>query len=100
MGTDLADAWVGTFDILAGQVEPAAGVRVDGGTVVTQSAPSFPAAPATLELPLGLQTHAAAVSLRCTLVQVHCGERGSSDGVYILYFITFNNYGRTLVSRP
>lgn len=74
MGTDLGDAWVGTFDILAGQVEPAAGVRVDGGTVVTQSAPSFPAAPATLELPLGLQTHAATVSLRCTLVQMHCGK--------------------------
>lgn len=74
MGTDLGDARVGTFDILAGQVEPAAGVRVDGGTVVAQSAPSFPAAPATLELPLGLQTHAAAVSLRCTLVQMHCGK--------------------------
>lgn len=73
LGTDLADAWVGTFDILAGQVEPAAGVRVDGGTVVAQRAPPFPAAPAALELPLRLQTHPAAVSLRCTLVQVHCG---------------------------
>lgn len=74
MGADLGDAWVGALDILAGQVEPAAGVRVDGGTVVAQGAPSFPAAPAALELPLGLQTHAAAVALRCTLVQVHCGE--------------------------
>lgn len=71
MGTDLGDAWVGTFDILAGQVEPVAGVKVDGGAVVPQSAPPFAAAPATLELPLCLQTHAAAVSLGRTLVQVH-----------------------------
>lgn len=75
MGTDLGDAWVGTFDILAGQVQPAAGVGVDGGAVVTQGAPSFPAAPATLELPLSLQTHAAAVSLGRALVQMHCGEQ-------------------------
>lgn len=34
MGTDLSDAWVGTLDILAGQVQPAGGVRVDGGAVV------------------------------------------------------------------
>lgn len=74
MGTDLGDAWVGALDILAGQVEPAAGVRVDGGAVVMQSAPSLPTAPAALELPLCLQTHAAAVSLGCTLVQVHCKE--------------------------
>lgn len=71
MGTDLGDAWVGTFDVLAGQVEPVAGVRVDGGAVVPQSAPPFAAAPAALELPLCLQTQAAAVSLRRTLVQVH-----------------------------
>lgn len=71
VGTDLGDAWVGTFDILAGQVEPVAGVRVERGAVVPQSAPPLPAAPATLELPLCLQTHAAAVSLGRTLVQVH-----------------------------
>lgn len=75
MGTDLGDAWVGALDILAGQVQPAGGVRVDGGAVVPQGAPSLPAAPAALELPLRLQTHAAAVPLGCALVQVHCGIR-------------------------
>lgn len=73
MGTDLSDARVGALDILAGQVQPAGGVGVDGGAVVPQGAPSLPTTPATLELPLCLQTHAAAVSLGCTLVQVHCG---------------------------
>lgn len=71
--TDLSDAWVGALDILAGQVQPAGGVRIDGGAVVPQGAPSLSTAPATLELPVRLQTHAAAVSLGCTLVQVHCG---------------------------
>lgn len=71
VGADLGDAWVGAFDILAGQVQPVAGVRVDGGAVVPQGAPPFSAAPATLELPLCLQTHAAAVSLGRALVQVH-----------------------------
>lgn len=70
--TDLCDAWVGALDILAGQVEPAGGVRIDGGAVVPQGAPSLAAAPAALELPLGLQAHAAAVPLRRALVQVHC----------------------------
>lgn len=98
MATDLGDAWVGTFDVLAGQVEPAAAVRVDGGTVVAQGAPPLPAAPAALELSLGLQAHAAAVPLRCTLVQVHCGEKESRDGIQILYYITAVNYGRTSVS--
>lgn len=74
LGTDLGDAWVGALDVLAGQVEPAAGVGVGGGAVVAQRAPALPAAPAALELPLGLQTHATAVSLRRTLVQVHCGK--------------------------
>lgn len=73
MGTDLSDAWVGALDVLAGQVQPAGGVRVDGGAVVPQGAPTLSTAPATLELPLCLQTHAAAVSLGCALVQVHCG---------------------------
>lgn len=71
-GTDLCDAWVGTLDILAGQVEPAGGVRIDGRAVVPQGAPSFSAAPAALELPLRFQAHAAAVPLGCALVQVHC----------------------------
>lgn len=75
MGTDLSDAWVGALHILTGQVQPAGGVRIDGRAVVPQSTPSFPTAPATLELPLCLQTHAAAVPLGCTLVQVHCGIR-------------------------
>lgn len=73
LGTDLGDAWVGALDVLAGQVEPAGGVGVDGGAVVPQGAASLAAAPAALELPLGLQTHATAVTLSRTLVQVHCG---------------------------
>lgn len=73
MGTDLRDAWVGALDILTGQVQPAGGVGIDGWAVVPQGALSLSAAPAALELPLRLQTHAAAVSLGCTLVQVHCG---------------------------
>ena len=73
MGTDLRDAWVGALDILTGQVQPACGVGIDGRAVVPQGALSLSAAPAALELPLRLQTHAAAVSLGCTLVQVHCG---------------------------
>lgn len=73
MGTDLSDAWVGALDILAGQVQPAGGVRVDERAVVTQSTPSLSTAPAALELPLCLQTHATAVPLGCTLVKVHCG---------------------------
>lgn len=75
LDTDLHDTWVGALDILAGQVQPAGGVRTDGGAVVPQGTPPLPAAPATLELPLCLQTHAAAVSLGCTLVQVHCGTQ-------------------------
>lgn len=71
-GTDLCDAWVGALDVLAGQVEPAGGVRIDGRAVVPQGAPSFSAAPAALELPLRFQAHAAAVPLGCALVQVHC----------------------------
>lgn len=71
MGTDLSDAWVGTLHILAGQVQPASGVGVDGGAVVPQCTLSFPTAPAALELPLCLQTHATAVPLGSTLVQVH-----------------------------
>lgn len=73
MGTDLSDAWIGALDILAGQVQPASGVRVDGRAVVPQGTPSLSTAPATLELPICLQTHAAAVPLGRTLVQVHCG---------------------------
>lgn len=70
--TDLGDAWVGALDVLAGQVEPAGGVGIDGRAVVPQGAPSLSAAPAALELPLRLQAHAAAVPLGCALVQVHC----------------------------
>lgn len=70
-GTDLCDAWVGALDILAGQVQPAGGIRIDGRAVVPQGTPSFSTAPATLELPLRFQAHAAAVPLGCTLVQVH-----------------------------
>ena len=75
MGTDLGDARVGALDVLAGQVQPAGGVRVDGRAVVPQGAPPLSAAPAALELPLRLQAHAAAVSLGRALVKVHCGIR-------------------------
>lgn len=54
IGTDLSDAWVGTLHILAGQVQPAGCVRVDGGAVVPQCTPSLTTAPATLEFPLCL----------------------------------------------
>lgn len=81
MGTDLSDAWVGALDILTGQVQPAGGVRIDGRAVVPQGTPSLSTAPATLELPLCLQTHAAAVPLGCTLVQVHCGIQ-EAMGIY------------------
>lgn len=79
MGTDLSDAWVGTLDILAGQVQPAGGVGVDGRAVVPQGTPSLSTAPTTLELPLCLQTHAATVPLGCTLVQVHCGIQEATE---------------------
>ena len=79
MGTDLSDAWVGALDILAGQVQPAGGVRIDGRAVVPQGAPSLPAAPAALELPFGLQTRAAAVPLGGALVQVHCGKQEGEE---------------------
>lgn len=72
--TDLGYAWVGALDVLGGQVEPAGGVKVDGRAVVPERAPPLAAAPAALELPVRLQTHAAAVSLSRTLVQVHCGK--------------------------
>lgn len=75
--TDLSDAWVGALDILAGQIQPAGGVRVDGRAVVPQCAPSLPTAPATLELPLGLQTHATAVPLGRALIKVHCEIPGA-----------------------
>lgn len=98
-GTDLADAGVGALDVLAGQVEPAGGVGIDGRAVVPQGAPALAAAPAALELPLRLQAHAAAVPLRHALVQVHCrAERrrrghlqarlhNSTMGLFNLYIV-------------
>lgn len=89
-GTDLCDAWVGTLDILAGQVEPAGGVRIDGRAVVPQGAPSFSAAPAALELPLRFQAHAAAVPraahlYRCT---ARCKKSPSKDLWPCLFYYT------------
>lgn len=90
MGTDLSDAWVGALDILAGQVQPAGGVGVDGGAVVPQCTPSLSTAPTTLELPLRLQTHAAAVPLGCTLIQVYCGIQETTEkpihGIWKIFF--------------
>lgn len=79
VGTDLCDARVGALHVPAGQVEPSRGVGVDGGAVVPQRAPPLLAAPATLELPVRLQAHAAAVPLGRALVQVHCGGEHTGD---------------------
>lgn len=88
MGTDLGDAWVGALDVLTGQVQPAGGVRTDGGAVVPQGTLPLSAAPAALELPVCLQTHAAAVSLGCALVQVHCGKACLLLQTFFLYPVT------------
>lgn len=58
---------------MAGPVEPGAG---GAGTVLLQGAPALAAAPSALELPVGLQAEATALPLRCTLVEVHCKDRG------------------------
>lgn len=54
---------------------------------MAQGAPPLPAAPATLELPLRLEAHAAAVPLGCALVQVHCGMYGEHRQVRVFLFI-------------
>jgi len=71
--TDLGDAWVGALDIPGRTVQPAVGVGRDGRAVLPHGAPALAAAPAALELPLGPQTHAAAVPPGAALVEVHCG---------------------------
>lgn len=70
--TNLCNAWVGTLDIPGRKVQPAAGVRGDGRTVLPHGAPTLTATPATLELPFSTQTHATAVPLGTALVQMHC----------------------------
>lgn len=74
---DLCNAWVGTFDIPGGEVEPAAGVRGDGRTVLLHGASTLAAAPAALELLFRPQTHTTAVPLGAALVEVHC--RGKQE---------------------
>lgn len=64
---------------MAGPVQPGAG---GAGTVLVEGAPALAAAPATLELSVGLQTQAAALPLGRALVEVHCKDRrAGSEGV-------------------
>lgn len=70
----LGDARVGALDVPTGPVEPGLGGR--GAAVGPQRALGLPAAPPALELGVGFEAEPAALTLRRTLVQVHCGERG------------------------
>lgn len=45
-----------------------------------QRALGLAAAPAALELGVGFEAEPAALALGCALVEVHCGERGQSQG--------------------
>ena len=74
-GTHLGDLGVGALNIVAGPVKPGAG---GAATVLLEGAPALTAAPATLELPVGLEAEATALPLGCTLVEVDCRERGGS----------------------
>lgn len=57
---------------MAGPVEPGAG---GAGTVLVEGAPALAAAPAALELPVGLEAQAAALPLGRALVEVDCKDR-------------------------
>ena len=46
--------------------------------MLLEGAPALTAAPATLELPVGLEAEATALPLGCALVEVDCKERGGS----------------------
>lgn len=72
-GTHLGDLGVGALNVVAGPVKPGAG---GAGTVRLEGAPALAAAPAALELPVGLQAEAAALPLGRTLVEMDCKERG------------------------
>lgn len=75
--TDLCNAWVGTFDIPGGEVEPAAGIGGNWRAVLLHGASTLAAAPAALELLFRPQTHSTAVPLGTALVEVHC--RGKQE---------------------
>lgn len=77
-GTHLGDLRVGALDVVAGPVKPGAG---GADAVLLEGAPALAAAPATLELPVGLQAEAAALPLRRTLVEMDCKERGRHSGI-------------------
>lgn len=78
-GAHLGDLGVGALHAAAGPVEPEAG---GDGAVLAEGASVLAAAPATLELPVGLQAEAAALPLGCTLVEMDCKERRTvRDGV-------------------
>ena len=66
---------VGTFDVVAGPVEPRAR---SAGAVLVEGTPALIAAPATLKLVISLETEATALPLGCTLVEMNCKERGLS----------------------
>lgn len=75
----LGDARVGALDVVAGPVEPG------GAAVGPEGALGLAAAPATLELGVGLEAQPAALALRRALVQVNCGDtagtrRGAQPG--------------------
>lgn len=65
---------VGALDIVAGPVEPGTG---GAGAVLVEGASALTAAPATLELAVGLEAEPTALPLGCTLVEVYCKERGA-----------------------
>lgn len=72
-GTHLGDLGVGALNVVAGPVKPGAG---GADAVLLERAPALAAAPAALELPVGLEAQAAALPLGRTLVEVDCEERG------------------------
>lgn len=71
-GAHLSDLGVGALDVVAGPVEPEAG---GDGAVLAEGASVLAAAPAALELPVGLQAEAAALPLGRALVEMDCKER-------------------------
>lgn len=73
-GTHLSDLGVGALHTVARPVKPGAG---RAGAVLVEGAPALAAAPATLELSVGLQAQATALPLGCTLVEVDCEDRGT-----------------------
>lgn len=70
--TYICDLGVGAFALGAGQLQPLA---VLGRAVLLQRALVLSLTPATLEVRVGFQAQATAVTHGPTLVQVNCGDR-------------------------